>query len=109
MKYTGSRWILAPISDGLPDGWEVLEVDAVDSKMGDIILTLYDGSRSRSCWLGLNHDDPGVRAQAISSLRALGISRGALLRHGLCDYSSLAQWMHRHIQDKLVAGTSALM
>ena len=109
MKYTGSRWILHPISEGTPEGCQILEVDAVDAAMGDIILTLYDGRQSRSCWLGLNHDDPAVRAQAIASLKALGISRGTLLRHSLCDYSSLARWMHDYLQDGLVAGTSAIM
>lgn len=109
MKYTGSRWILAPISEGMPVGWDVLEVDAVDAAMGDIILTLYDGERLRSCWLGLGHDDPAVRRQAVANLRVLGISRGILLRHGLKSYESLAKWLDEHIQDKLVAGTSSLM
>lgn len=109
MKYTGSRWVLSPISQETPDGWEVLEVDAADAAMGDIILTLYNGRESRSCWLGLNHDDPDVRAQAITNLRALGISRGTLLRHSLCDYASLAKWMHDYLPDKLVAGTSVAM
>lgn len=81
----------------------------MDAAMGDIILTLYDGRRSRSCWLGLNHPDPAVRSQAVASLRALGLSRGLLLRHGLLSYESLARWMDENLQDELVAATSIIL